>query len=141
MSLAGDAVSAAEFISRVENMTFEPAAQARVVINERTGTIVAGGTVRISQVAVTHGGIKVEVVNLPEVIQPRPFSLGRTEVVPNPSMVVEEKDSEMVVLDGNTTVSELAQALNSLGVTPRDVIAILQAIKEAGALHANLVLL
>ncbi|MCL2690378.1 MAG: flagellar basal body P-ring protein FlgI, partial [Chitinispirillia bacterium] len=119
----------------------EPSSQARVVINERTGTIVAGGTVRISQVAVTHGGIKVEVVNLPEVIQPRPFSLGRTEVVPNPSMVVEEKDSEMVVLDGNTTVSELAQALNSLGVTPRDVIAILQAIKEAGALHANLVLL
>jgi flagellar basal body P-ring protein FlgI len=93
------------------------------------------------KITLTHGGVKVEVVNLPEVIQPRPFSLGRTEVVPNPSMVVEEKDAEMVVLDGNTTVSELAQALNSLGVTPRDVIAILQAIKEAGALHANLVLL
>ncbi|MDR0307426.1 MAG: flagellar basal body P-ring protein FlgI [Chitinispirillales bacterium] len=141
MELAGDAASAAEFISRVENMTFEPSSQARVVINERTGTIVAGGTVRISQVAVTHGGVKVEVVNLPEVIQPRPFSLGRTEVVPNPSMIVEEKDAEMVVLDGNTTVSELAQALNSLGVTPRDIIAILQAIKEAGALHANLIVL
>jgi len=141
MSLASDAISTPEFISMVENMTFEPSSQARVVINERTGTIVAGGTVRISQVAVTHGGIKVEVVNLPEVIHPMPFSLGRTEVVPNPSMIVEEKDSEMVVLDGNTTVSELAQALNSLGVTPRDVIAILQAIKEAGALHANLVLL
>jgi len=125
----------------VENMTFEVASQAKVVINERTGTIVAGGTVRISQVAVTHGGVKVEVVNLPEVIQPVPFALGRTEVVPNPAMVVEEKDAEMVVLDSTTTVSDLAQALNSLGVTPRDVIAILQAIKEAGALHANLIIL
>jgi flagellar P-ring protein precursor FlgI len=130
-----------EFIAIVENITFEVASQAKVVINERTGTIVAGGTVRISQVAVTHGGIKVEVVNLPEVIQPVPFALGRTEVVPNPAVVTEEKDAEMVVLDSTTTVSDLAQALNSLGVAPRDVIAILQAIKEAGALHANLVIL
>ncbi len=130
-----------EFISRVENMTFDVSSQAKVVVNERTGTIVAGGTVRISQVAVTHGGIKVEVVNLPEVVQPAPMSLGRTEVVPNPQMVVEEKDAEMVVLDGTTTVSDLSQALNSLGVTARDVIAILQAIKEAGALHAQLVIL
>jgi flagellar P-ring protein precursor FlgI len=130
-----------EFISRVENMTFEVASQARVVINERTGTIVAGGTVRISQVAVTHGGVKVEVVNLPEVIQPFPFNFAGPEVVPNPAMIVEEKDAEMVVLDETTTVSDLAQALNSLGVTPRDVIAILQAIKEAGALHAHLVIL
>ena len=140
MTRAGG-VSPMEFIARVENMTFEASSQAKVVINERTGTIVAGGTVRISQVAVTHGGVKVEVVNLPEVIQPVPFALGRTEVVPNPAMVVEEKDAEMVVLDATTTVSDLAQALNSLGVTPRDVIAILQAIKEAGALHANLVIL
>jgi flagellar P-ring protein precursor FlgI len=141
MSRANDGASPMEFISRVENMTFEVASQARVVINERTGTIVAGGTVRISQVAVTHGGVKVEVVNLPEMIQPRPFILGALENIPNPAMIVEEKDAEMVVLDATTTVSDLAQALNSLGVTPRDVIAILQAIKEAGALHANLVIL
>jgi flagellar P-ring protein precursor FlgI len=141
MSRANDGASPMEFISRVENMTFEASSQARVVINERTGTIVAGGTVRISQVAVTHGGVKVEVVNLPEVIQPRPFALGTLENIPNPAMIVEEKDAEMVVLDETTTVSDLAQALNSLGVTPRDVIAILQAIKEAGALHAQLVIL
>ncbi|MCL2183345.1 MAG: flagellar basal body P-ring protein FlgI [Chitinispirillia bacterium] len=141
MAKANAAGAPMEFISNVENMTFEVASQAKVVINERTGTIVAGGTVRISQVAVTHGGVKVEVVNLPEVIQPHPFTLGTTEVVPNPALIVEEKDAEMVVLDETTTVSDLAQALNSLGVTPRDVIAILQAIKEAGALHANLVLL
>ena len=129
------------FISAVENITFSVASQARVVVNERTGTIVAGGEVRISQIAVTHGGVKVEVANVTEVIQPPPFSLGRTEVVPNPQVVVEEKDAEMVVLDGTTTVSDLSYALNSLGVSPRDVIAILQAIKEAGALHAELVIL
>lgn len=136
-----DVLSTMEFISMVENMTFEVASQARVVINERTGTIVAGGMVRISQVAVTHGGVKVEVVNLPEVIQPRPFILGELENIPNPALIVEETNAEMVVLDTTTTVSDLAQALNSLGVSPRDVIAILQAIKEAGALHANLVIL
>lgn len=129
------------FISRVENLSFAVSVQARVVINERTGTIVAGGEVKISPVAVTHGGVKVEIVNQPEVIQPPPFSLGRTEVVPNPQMVVEEKDAEMVVLDATTTVSDLSYSLNSLGVSPRDVIAILQAIKEAGALHAQLVIL
>lgn len=129
------------FISRVENLDFSVASQARVVVNERTGTIVAGGDVKISSVAVTHGGVKVEVANVPEVIQPPPFSLGRTEVVPNPQVVVEENEAEMVVLDGTTTVADLSYALNSLGVSPRDVIAILQAIKEAGALHANLVIL
>ncbi|NLP03401.1 MAG: flagellar basal body P-ring protein FlgI [Fibrobacter sp.] len=134
-------IDVVEFISRVENLSFEVAKAARVVINERTGTIVAGGEVKISEVAVTHGGVKVEVVNIPEVIQPRPFSMGQTVEVPNPEVVVEEKDMEMVVLDGTTTVSDLAQALNSLGVSSRDVISILQAIKEAGALHAQLVIL
>lgn len=129
------------FLSRVENLSFAVASQARVVVNERTGTIVAGGEVKISAVAVTHGGVKVEVTTAPEVIQPPPFSLGRTEVIPNPKIVVEEKEPEMVVLDGTTTVSDLSYALNSLGVSPRDVIAILQAIKEAGALHAQLIIL
>ena len=129
------------FISRVENLSFAVASVARVVVNERTGTIVAGGAVKISEVAVTHGGVKVEVKNMPEAVQPPPFSLGRTEVIPNPQVLVEEKDPEMVVLDGTTTVSDLSYALNSLGVAPRDVIAILQAIKQAGALHAQLVIL
>ena len=129
------------FISRVENLSFVVASPAKVVVNERTGTIVAGGEVKISAVAVTHGGVKVEVTNIPEVVQPPPFSLGRTEVIPDPKTVVEEKDAEMVVLDGTTTVSDLSYALNSLGVAARDVIAILQAIKEAGALHAQLIIL
>jgi flagellar P-ring protein precursor FlgI len=129
-----------EFISKVENVTFFVASQARVVVNERTGTIVAGGDVRISEVAVTHGGIKVEVVNTPEVVQPQPMPQGQT-TVPNPEVTVEEKNPEMVVLKGTTTVSELAQTLNSLGVSPRDVISIFQAIKEAGALQGQLIVL
>jgi flagellar P-ring protein precursor FlgI len=127
-----------DFISAMENIEFEVSSQARVVINERTGTIVAGGNVKISQVAVNHGGVKVEIVNRPEAIQPQPFTMGQTEIIPNPEAVVEEKDHDMVVLDQTTTVSDLAQALNSLGVTPRDVIAIFQAIKQAGALQGQL---
>ncbi len=129
------------FISQVENVRFDVAMAAKVVMNERTGTIVAGGNVRISEVAVTHGGVKVEIVNVPEVIQPQPVTLGQTTVIPNPEMVVEEKDMEMVVLDQTTTVTDLAQALNSLGVAPRDVIAIFQAIKEAGALQGQLIIM
>ena len=114
---------------------------AKVVMNERTGTIVAGGNVRISEIAVTHGGVKVEIVNRPQVIQPAPFSLGQTAIVANPELSVEEKDMDMVVLDQTTTVSDLAEALNSLGVSSRDIISIFQAIKEAGALQGKLVIL
>ena len=134
-------VDIVEFISSIENITFTLDMPAKVVMNERTGTIVAGGNVRISEVAVTHGGVKVEIVNLPEVIQPQPFTLGATEVVPSPEMVVEEKDMEMIVLDQTTTVTDLAQALNSLGVASRDIIAIFQAIKEAGALQGKLIIM
>lgn len=130
-----------DFISRIENITFDVAMPARVVMNERTGTIVAGGNVRISEVAVTHGGVKIEILNIPEVIQPQPFSLGKTVTTAKPETVVEEKDMDMVVLNGTTTVSDLAQALNSLGVAPRDIIAIFQAIKEAGALQGQLIIM
>ena len=144
-SLAADSalrkMELVEFISRVENLGFTVSSQAKIVVNERTGTIVAGGQVRISDVAVSHGGIKVEIVSQPQVVQPQPFSLGKTETVPNPEVVAEEKQADMVVLNGTTTVSDLSQALNSLGVSPRDVIAILQAIKEAGALQAQLVIM
>jgi len=134
-------LSLTEFISKVENVTFAVSSQARVVVNERTGTIVAGGDVHILEVAVTHGGIKVEVVNTPEVVQPMPYTNGQTTTVPNADVTVEEKNPEMVVLKGNTTVSELAQTLNSLGVSPRDIISIFQAIKEAGALQGQLIIL
>ena len=129
------------FIAKVENVTFYVSSQARVVVNERTGTIVAGGDVRISEVAVSHGSVKVEVVNAPEVVQPVAYTGAQSALPPNSSISIEEKSPEMVVLKGTTTVSDLAQALNSLGVSPRDVISIFQAIKEAGALHGQLIIL
>ncbi len=134
-------VGLVDFISKVENVLFYPSSQARVVVNERTGTIVAGGDIKISEVAVSHGSIKVEVINAPEVVQPVPYTASQTAVVPNPSVSIEEKSPELVVLKGTTTVSDLAQALNSLGVSPRDVISIFQAIKEAGALQGQLIIL
>ncbi|MBD3319601.1 MAG: flagellar basal body P-ring protein FlgI [Chitinivibrionales bacterium] len=130
-----------EFISLVQNTEFDVSSQARVVVNERTGTIVAGGAVKISEIAVTHGSIKVEIVNRAQVVQPQPFTLGQTTTIPNPEIVIDEKDPELVVLDNTSSVSDLAHALNSLGVAPRDVIAIFQAIKEAGALHGQLIIL
>jgi flagellar P-ring protein precursor FlgI len=131
----------AEFISFVENVTFDVATSAKVVMNERTGTIVAGGNVRISQVALTHGGIKVEIANKPAIIQPMPFTFGQQVSIPNPETVIEQKDMDVLVLDETTTASDLAQALNSLGVASRDIISIFQAIKEAGALQAQLIIM
>lgn len=130
-----------DFISKVENVKFDVASQARVVVNERTGTIVAGGDVRISEVAVSQGSIKVEVVNTPEVVQPVPYNGTSSGYPVSPSIAIEEKTPEMVVLKGTTTVSDLSQALNSLGVSPRDVISIFQAIKEAGALQGQLIIM
>jgi len=131
----------AEFISFVENVTFDVQTSAKVVMNERTGTIVAGGNVRISQIALTHGGIKVEITNKPSIIQPMPFNFGQPVSIPNPETVIEQKDMDMIVLDETTTASDLAQALNSLGVASRDIISIFQAIKEAGALQAQLIIM
>jgi flagellar P-ring protein precursor FlgI len=141
ISTANNPFGLAEFIAYIENITFDVATSAKVVINERTGTIVAGGNVRISQIAVTHGGIKVEISNKPSIIQPLPFSFGRTQSIPNPEVIIEQKDMDVVVLDETSTASDLAQALNSLGVASRDIISIFQAIKEAGALQAQLIIM
>ena len=114
---------------------------ARVVINERTGTIVAGGDVRISEVMVTYGSLIVATQADPFVSQPAPFSQGQTVAGAAGSATVSEEGSRSVVLPTNTDVNELAVALNELGLTARDVIAIFQAIKRAGALQGELIIL
>lgn len=139
--ITGTPINLAEFISLVENVNFTISMPARVVMNERTGTIVAGSNVKISEIAVTHGGIKVEIVNRAEVVQPQAFTMGESVTIPNPEQVVEERDMDMVVLGETATVADLAQALNSLGVSSRDVISIFQAIKEAGALQGQLIVM
>lgn len=130
-----------EFIAKIEQTTFMPDRVARVVVNEKTGTIVAGGNVTISQVAVSHGGITVEVESQRNVSQPAPLSQGYTAIVPQVQQQVEEEKTRMVVLGPTTNVSDLAKALNDLGVSAKDVIAIFQSIKKAGALQAELMVI
>ncbi|MBL8029033.1 MAG: flagellar basal body P-ring protein FlgI, partial [Fibrobacteres bacterium] len=129
------------FISTVENLRFEPSRTAKVVINEKTGTIVAGSDVTIDAVAVSHGAITVSVQEKTEVAQPNSFSMGKTEKVSNDSLKVEEEKPEVVVLPKTTNVGDLAKALNGIGASPRDIMAIFQAIKQAGGLNAELVVM
>ena len=116
----------------------EPNTVARVLINERTGTIVMGANVRLSQVAITHGNLIVSTAETPEVSQPAPFSEGETTVVPRTTVDVTEEGAVINVLEQNATVGELAASLNALGVSPRDLSVILQMLKESGALHARI---
>src|SRR5947209_4564662 len=110
-----------------------PDAPARVVINERTGTIVAGHNVKISTVAVTHGNLAIVTSNTPVVSQPAPFSKGKTTVLPRAQIGVTEQGNTVQVLDQTMTVGDLARALNALGAAPRDLIVIFQALKRLGA--------
>ncbi|MEN6641513.1 MAG: flagellar basal body P-ring protein FlgI [Armatimonadia bacterium] len=153
------------FIVSLENLPIEPDNAARVVINERTGTVVIGQHVRIMPVAICHGGLTVEVKSRTEVSQPPPVvevvegptkaaeadkdvraphgervSGGRTVVVEQEELQVQEAAAALVAIEEQATLHDLVTALNALGVKPRDLIAIIQALKEAGALRAELVL-
>ena len=131
--------SVSEFIRDIEQLTFAPDRSARVVFCERTGTIVIGSEVRVSSVAISHGSITINVKNSTSVSQPSPFDTsGTTEVVNDQQTTVTEAQSQLQVLPTTTTVGELVQVLNALGVTPRDIMVIFHALREAGALHATL---
>jgi flagellar P-ring protein FlgI len=127
-----------EFIAALEVLSVEADRVARVVINERTGTIVMGREVQISPVAIMHGNLSIEVTTEFEVSQPAPFSQGTTQIVPRIGVGVKEEKSRNVVIGNGASVEELVRALSSIGVTPRDVIAILQNLKAAGALAADI---
>ena len=128
-----------EFLAELEKLTVETDRPARVVVNERTGTIVMGKEVRISPVAIMHGNLTVEVQTNYLVSQPAPLSQGgQTEVVPQTAVAVKEEKARNLVLKQGATVEELVRALGSIGSTPRDVIAILQNLQRAGALEAEL---
>ena len=129
------------FLAQLEQITVTPDVAAKVVINERTGTIVIGGSVSILPVAISHGNLSVEIRSEPIVSQPAPFSQGQTTVVPNTSASVYQDNGKVVTLENVTTVQEVAQALNSIGIMPRDIIAVLQALKVAGALKAEIVVM
>jgi flagellar P-ring protein FlgI len=130
----------AAFISAIENLPVTPALAARVVVDQRSGTIVVGADVRISEVAVSQGNLTVRVTETPQVSQPNPFGEGRTVVVPRTDVEVDTgANNRVAVLNEGTTLAELVQGLNALGVGPRDLIDILSAIKAAGALHAEFI--
>ena len=137
----GGQESHVRFIAAIENLTVMPDAPARVVINEKTGTIVAGEHVTISPIALAHGNITIEVKSHPIVSQPEPFSQGTTIETKESNINVKEEKARVAFFEETTSISEIAAALNAIGATPRDIIAIFQAIKQAGALRAELVVL
>ncbi|MCC6544072.1 MAG: flagellar basal body P-ring protein FlgI [Nitrospirae bacterium] len=129
---------AVELIADIENLDVRVDSRARIILNERTGTVVMGENVRISTVAISHGSLTIQVKTQLDVSQPGAFSKGQTVVVPQKDVSVDEQEARLMVLQSGVTVDEVVRALNSVGVTPRDLIAILQAIKAGGALQADL---
>jgi len=130
-----------DFIARLENLEVTQDQPARVVVNERTGTIVMGDKVRIAGVAVSHGNLTLTVREAPKVSQPKPLSGGETKETPRTELKVKEEQKRLSLLPEGNTIGDVVQGLNLLGVTPRDLISILQAIKAAGALQAELVII
>lgn len=127
-----------EFIAEVEGLTVEPDTVDRIVVNERTGTIVIGKDIRIAPVAVMQGSLTVEIQTTLNVSQPNALATGTTQVTPQVSVGVKEQAARNLILKEGATVEELTRALSSIGSTPRDIIAILQSLKSAGALQAEL---
>ncbi len=129
------------FISDIGKMWIDPDQIAKVVINERTGTIVAGEHVSLAPVAIAHGNITVNIKTYPSVSQPEPFSQGQTTVTNEYQITVDESPTRVMHTSEMVSLADIAEALNNLGAAPRDIIAIFQALKEAGALRAELVIL
>jgi flagellar P-ring protein precursor FlgI len=127
-----------EFVADIEALEVDVDRASRVIINERTGTIVMGKEVRVSPVAIMHGNLTVEIQTIIEVSQPQPLAQGTTQVVPQQTTTTGEEKARNLVLKEGATVEQLVQALSSIGSTPRDIIAILQSLKAAGALEADL---
>ena len=127
-----------ELVAMIEALNVQPDTAARVVINERTGTVVMGENVRINTLAIAHGNLSIVIKESPQVSQPQPFSQGNTVVTPDTGIAVGEEKNQLVLLNSGVSIGEVVRALNALGVSPRDLIAIFQAIKAAGALQAEL---
>jgi flagellar P-ring protein precursor FlgI len=130
-----------DLLARIEPLRFDVDAPARVVINERTGTVVIGSDVRIGRAAVAHGNLSVRISTHYDVSQPNALAQGQTAVVPQEKVDVSEGAAQLVALDEGVTLEAVVRALNALGATPRDIIAIMQALKASGALRAELVIM
>ncbi|GGC78315.1 flagellar basal body P-ring protein FlgI [Marinobacter halophilus] len=130
------------FLSILENINVEPAQEsAKVVINSRTGTIVIGQNVKVSPAAVTHGNLTVTIQENPNVVQPNPFAEGETALEQNTQIAITEDPARMFKFGPATTLNEIVQAVNQVGAAPGDVMAVLEALKQAGALRAELIVI
>ncbi len=131
------------FVANIEMIEVDSDAVARVVVNERTGTIVIGKDVKLSTVAVSHGNLSLVISEEQGVVQPNPLAEGETVVVEETSLEVVEEEGRLTVLDmpADVSIGDIANALNAIGATPRDLIAIFQAIKASGSMHGELVIL
>ncbi|MCI0754772.1 flagellar basal body P-ring protein FlgI [Teichococcus vastitatis] len=126
-------------VAQMESLTVRPETPARVVVDERTGTIIVGAQVRIDPVAITHGNLVIRVTESPIVSQPAPFSNGETTVVPRTQVEVDDqRGRRLAALPRATTLKDVVDGLNAMGLAPRDLISVLAALKASGALHAEL---
>ena len=132
--------SAAQVLTRIERLSIEPEQRARVVVDQRSGTIVMSDHVRISRVAVAQGGLTLRVEEAPQAVQPNPFTHGETIVVPRTNVEIQDDAGRSLAeIRGGTSLSQVVAALNALGVAPRDMIDILKTINATGALHADFI--
>jgi flagellar P-ring protein precursor FlgI len=131
----------AVMVAELENVSVIPDAIGKVIINERTGSVVVGENVKLSTVAVAHGNLSIQIREGQNVSQPDPFSPGETEVTPETDINVEEGADNLLLIERSTNINDVVKALNAIGVTPRDLITIFQLIQAAGALHGELVII
>lgn len=130
--------SVVSFVAGLEDLYVTPDNIAKVIVNERTGTIVMGGNVAVDEVAIAQGGLSISIQKSTDVNQPPPFTLGETITTKDTDVTVTEDKANTIVLPATANVNDIVGALNAVGATPRDIISILQAIKASGALHADL---
>ena len=130
------------FVSVIENIEVTPdAAPAKVIVNSRTGTVIINSKVRIQPAAVSHGSLTVTINENPQVSQPNPLSMGRTETVPQSDIQVKEDKNRMFVFNAGVSLDEIVNAVNAVGAGPSDLVAILEGLKSAGAMQADLIVI
>ena len=133
--------SVAQYIAGIETLEVSPDTAAKIIVNEKTGTVVIGANVRISTVAISHGNLNITIREHEAVSQPGILSKGETVTTKETTVEIEEAESEVILIPERATIGELVRALNAIGVTPRDLISIFQSIKASGALQAELVII
>ncbi len=130
------------FVAELENLPIERGTPpARVIVNSRTGTVVIGSSVQVTPAAVSHGSLTVTITEAPQVVQPPPFAPGEAMIQPDTDIAIEEGDNTMFLFDPGTSLNEIVRAVNNVGAAPGDLVAILEALREAGALRAELVVI